>query len=98
MLWLIFEEVQFCVVGVKGLANFQGTVRNLITKELESLDLAFCVKEIGVVENINEALIVFVTSLNASFSPLCVIVYLTDAVGKTSFNIKADKYAKMLVL
>ena len=94
----IFKEIKFRVIWVKGLANLQGAVGNLVTEEFEGLNLSLGIEEVGVIEYVNKPLIVLVAGLDASFCPLRVIVYLTDAVGKTSFNIKADKYAKMLVL
>ena len=59
------------MIRIKGFANFQRTVRNLIAEDLKCINLTFRVKEISIVKNIDKPLIVFIACLNTR---LCLIV------------------------
>ena len=86
------------MVGVNGFANLQSPIREFVTEKLESLNLAFGVEKVCIIENIDKTLIILVTGLDTCFGLLCIVIYLTNTICQTAFNVKADQNAKMLVL
>ena len=86
------------MIGVKCFANFQASVRDFITKKLKCLYLSLSIKKICVIENIDEALVIFISGLYSSFGLLGKIIYFTNAISQTPFYVKTDKYSEPLVL
>lgn len=85
------------MIGVLCFADFQRTVGNFIAEEFEGLDFAFSVEEIGIIEDVNKALIVFIAGLDASLGLLCIVVNLPYTIGQAALDIKANQNPKMFV-
>ncbi len=97
MLRLILKEIKLCVIGVLCLADFQRAIGNLIAEEFEGLNLALGVEEICIVEDVNQALVVFIAGLDTSLSLLGIVVNLPYTIGQAALDIKANQNPKMFV-
>ena len=74
-----------------------GIIGNLIAEEFEGLNLALGVEEICIVEDVNQALVVFIAGLDTSLSLLGIVVNLPYTIGQAALDIKANQNPKMFV-
>ena len=67
-------------------------------EKFKCFNLALCIEEVCVIEYINQALIILVSSLDTRLCPLGIVINFTDAVGKTTLDVKTDQNPKVFIL